>query len=70
MRKKSGYTEEDMTVIREIAMELKKKDTVFYTGHCTGEIPYQILKEDMGEQLIYVHSGEEIKIDNEKTGCA
>lgn len=63
MHKKSGYTEEDMTMIRKIARELKKTDTVFYTGHCTGEIPYQILKEDMGEQLIYVHSGEEIKID-------
>lgn len=62
MRKKSGYTEEDMDMIKEIAMELKKTDTVFFTGHCTGEIPYQILKEDMGEQLIYVHSGEEIRI--------
>ena len=62
MRKKSGYTEEDMDMIKEIAMELKKTDTVFFTGHCTGEIPYQILKEDMREQLIYVHSGEEIRI--------
>ena len=63
MRKKSGYTEEDMDMIKKIAMELKKTDTVFYTGHCTGEIPYQILKEDMREQLIYVHSGEEIRIN-------
>lgn len=62
MRKKSGYTEEDLDTIRQIAEELKKTDTIFYTGHCTGEIPYQILKERMGNQLVYVHSGDEICI--------
>lgn len=62
MRKKSGYTEEDMDTVRKIAEELKKTDTIFYTGHCTGEIPYQILKESMGDQLVYVHSGDEICI--------
>ncbi len=62
MRKKSGYTEEDLDTVRKIAAELKKLDTTFYTGHCTGEIPYQILKEIMGDQLVYVHSGDEIHI--------
>lgn len=62
MRKKSGYTPEDLEVIKEIAMELKKLNTRFYTGHCTGEIPYRILREHMGQQLVYVHSGEEIDI--------
>lgn len=62
MRKKSGYTDEDLQIVRKIAMELKKLNTKFYTGHCTGEIPFQILKEYMGQQLIYVHSGEEIRI--------
>lgn len=60
MQKKSGYAEEDLEVVRKIAVELKKTDTKFYTGHCTGEIPYRILKECMGEQLVYVHSGDEI----------
>lgn len=58
MQKKSGYTEDDLETIRQIGTELKKMRTLFYTGHCTGEIPYQILKECMGEQLIYVHSGD------------
>lgn len=62
MRKKSGYTEEDFEVIKEIAIELKKTNTRFYTGHCTGELPYQILKEYMGEQLEYVHSGDAIQL--------
>ena len=45
MEQKSGYAEEDLEVVRKIALELKKTDTKFYTGHCTGEVPYQILKE-------------------------
>ncbi len=60
MRKKSGYTEEDIAMIKETAIQLKKRDSVFYTGHCTGELPYQMMKELMGEQLLYVHSGDEI----------
>lgn len=60
MQKKSGYTREDVSVIREIGIELQKRNTVFYTGHCTGEIPYQIMKECMGEKIVYVHSGDEI----------
>lgn len=60
MQKKSGYQEEDLAVIKEIGRELKKKSTVFYTGHCTGEIPFRLLKEQMGSQLIYVHSGDEV----------
>ncbi len=62
MQKKSGYAQEDLEIVRKIAMELKKMPTKFYTGHCTGEIPYQILKECMGSQIEYVHSGEEIQL--------
>ena len=45
------YTEDDLQEIRETAVELSKMDTVFYSGHCTGEIPYRLLKEIMGEKL-------------------
>lgn len=62
MRKKSGYTDKDIEMIKETAMELKKRNTRFYTGHCTGELPFRILKEYMGEQLSYVHSGEEVPV--------
>jgi len=60
MRKKEGYTAEDMRIIRDIASELTGRKTVFYTGHCTGEEPYRVMKEIMGKQLVYVHSGDEV----------
>ena len=62
MSRKSGYGERDLALIRETARELKTLDTRFYTGHCTGEIPFQVMKEEMGEQLRYVHCGEEIRL--------
>ncbi len=60
MQKKNGYSNEDLEMIKEIAMELKKTKTRFYTGHCTGDIPFEILKENMGRQVEYLHSGDEI----------
>ncbi len=60
MSRKQEYGPEDLEVIRETGRELQKRNTGFYTGHCTGELPFQILKEVMGEKLRYVHSGEEI----------
>lgn len=59
MRKE--YSEEDMEDIRSTARELAKLKTVFYTGHCTGEVAFAAMKEIMGEQLREIHSGEEIK---------
>lgn len=62
MMKKCGNEEHDLEVIREIARELKQTDTVYYSGHCTGEFPFQILKEYLGEQLHALHSGDEVLI--------
>ena len=60
MQKKMGYSDEDLEMVKEIAMELKKTKTKYYTGHCTGEIPFEILKKNMGSQVEYLHSGDEI----------
>lgn len=57
MKKKAEYTEEDISTIKETAKRLRKLPTKFYTGHCTGDIPFKIMKEIMGEQLIYAYSG-------------
>lgn len=60
MMKKTDYTNEEIRNIRDTAHELTQYPTVFYTCHCTGLPAYQMMKEIMGEQLHYVHCGEEI----------
>ncbi len=62
MMNKKGYTESDFAIIDEIAEELKTyKKTVFYTGHCTGDIPFERLQAWMGEQVRYLHCGDGIE---------
>lgn len=63
MMKKAGYTEEDISTIKETAQELIQTNTMFYTGHCTGEYPFEVMQEIMGEQLMYVHCGEAIDLE-------
>lgn len=63
MIKKTDFTEEDFRIIEKTAYELKKCSTMFYTGHCTGLIPYEKLKKIMGDQLEYVHCGDELILD-------
>ncbi len=49
-------TEEE---IKNIALQLKKEypETQFFTGHCTGENSYRILKKELGEQLKLFYTG-------------
>ncbi len=60
LMKKKDYTEEECDEIRAIARELTAYPTRFYTCHCTGLPAYDMLKEIMGEQLSYVHCGDEV----------
>lgn len=55
--KKEPYESEEIQMIQETAKELQKRDTVFYTGHCTGLEAFDIMKEIMQDQLVFVHSG-------------
>ncbi len=68
LMKKIGYSLEDIENTKAIANELKDMDTIFYTGHCTGIEPFGIMKEIMGDRLIYVHSGDMIYDQDKRLG--
>ena len=58
-----GGVVEPRALIEDIAKELvSRADTVYYTGHCTGQEPFDILKETLGGRLIAMHGGSEIEI--------
>lgn len=58
MIKKTGYEESDLTAIRQTAEELKAIPTAFYSGHCTGNLPFDVMKEIMGEKLRRITAGD------------
>ena len=60
MIKLAAYRENELEEIRTIARELKTYQTKFFTCHCTGFPAFEEMKKIMGEQLEYIHSGEEL----------
>ena len=66
MEKKSSYSDEDINNIIDTALALKKYSTRFYTCHCTGMAPYQAMRKIMGNQLSYIHCGDEIKLKKKR----
>lgn len=60
MMKKGEYTGEEKENIIGTAKELKQTGALFYSGHCTGQAAFDLMKEIMGEQLRAIHSGETI----------
>ena len=61
MMKKSDYTEQESDVIYQMALELVKRDTVFYTGHCTGQKAIDIMRSVMKDKIVPLHCGMEIE---------
>ena len=53
----------DENWLQEAAEKLLTYDTVYYTGHCTGEAAYAFLKERMGERLQPLTSGYSFEIE-------
>ncbi len=62
MKKKKAYSEDETEDIKATARELANLDTVFYTGHCTGQDAFDIMKGIMGDKLRPVKSGMELMI--------
>jgi len=48
---------ESPKLIGELANELAESDIVYYTGHCTGNDAFEILKGIMGEKIQYFATG-------------
>lgn len=63
MYRKNGYEEEDLEMMKETAKILSTYQTIFYTGHCTGEKAIGIMKPIMGEKLHTIHTGLEITLE-------
>ena len=62
MMKASEYTPEEIENIEETAKELAGYKTMFYTGHCTGQSAFEIMKPLMPENLRPIHAGDQIVI--------
>lgn len=48
--------------LEQLARDLAETETVFYTGHCTGERQYAFLKNYLGERLHPLSTGTTIEI--------
>lgn len=57
MMKKGDYTKEEADIVLETAKQLRGMDTVFYTGHCTGDKALALMEPVMGNKLVKIHSG-------------
>ena len=66
LMKNTDYSDDELREIISTAEKLKQYHTMFYTCHCTGMPAYQIMKNIMGDQLEYVHSGDEVTIKYRK----
>ena len=62
LMKRTEFSEADIAEVSEIATCLKKYRAHFATCHCTGLQAFSQMKEIMGGQLSYVHSGDEVKV--------
>ena len=62
LMRKDGYSQEEVTRIKKIAEELAKTNIQCYTGHCTGQEPFEVMKKIMKDKLHYLHCGDGIDL--------
>ena len=54
--------QENLQELEKTAKDLLRGKTLYYTGHCTGQMQYQFIKTVMGDQLQRISAGNEIVI--------
>ncbi len=57
---KAEYTPADHRMLLAMAQALQQTPTLYFSGHCIGEYPLQILREWLGDRLIPFHSGQRL----------
>ncbi len=57
-----GSVYEDAASINEFAAQLSEYDIKYYTGHCTGEVPFGILKKRLGNRLEKISTGMKLSV--------
>ena len=55
-----GYKKEEVQDIARTLME--KTDAIFYSGHCTGTVAFEWLKEILEDKLEAIQTGKEFDI--------
>lgn len=53
---------QDRAYLESAAAELLAHDSLYFTGHCTGEAPFAFLKGVMGDRLQPIHAGTTLTI--------
>ena len=61
LMKDSDYSDDEIVMIKETAEALGKYETVYYSGHCTGNA-LPILKDILNDKFIPIHTGFKFKI--------
>ncbi len=56
------YSETDIKLIKNTAEELSSMKTLFYTGHCTGNDAFQMMKQIMPNNLFALSTGLSFKL--------
>ena len=62
MMKKTPLQWYDIDTVKVTAKKLSALPAVFYTGHCTGDEAFDIMKEIMGEKLFRIRAGDEVEV--------
>ncbi len=56
-RKRQGYEKEDLQMLQKMGRRLREYRSIFYTGHCTGEEAFALLRKEMGNQIQSIYTG-------------
>ena len=56
-----SYSEEDIQTIKDISVVCNQYQTMYYTGHCTGQVAFDEMKKILKDKLKYMHAGDQIK---------